>query len=94
MPLGGLLVHQVYFQIREFVEKCSRNKESLVGSNIDSRCLSSQPKGVLVEGDAEKAQERIFQEVKKGVFKRESNDKHCRRWNDRRLIRDNSPPGK
>jgi hypothetical protein len=55
-----------YFQIREFVES-AREIRILVGINIDSLVYQANQQGVLFDGDAEKAQEEFFQEVKKNI---------------------------
>ena len=55
-----------YFQIREFVENAQEIR-ILVGINIDSLVYQANQQGVLFDGDAEKAQEEFFQEVKKNI---------------------------
>ncbi len=55
-----------YFQIREFVESAQEIR-ILVGINIDSLVYQANQQGVLFDGDAEKAQEEFFQEVKKNI---------------------------
>ncbi len=55
-----------YFQIREFVESAQVIR-ILVGINIDSLVYQANKQGILFDGDAEKAQEEFFQEVKKNI---------------------------
>jgi len=55
-----------YFQIRKFVESAQEIR-ILVGINIDSLVYQANEQGVLFDGDAEKAQEEFFQEVKKNI---------------------------
>jgi superfamily II DNA/RNA helicase/HKD family nuclease len=55
-----------YFQIREFVERAQEIR-ILVGINIDSLVYQANQQGVIFDGDAEKAQEEFFQEVKKNI---------------------------
>ncbi|MCL6259466.1 phospholipase D-like domain-containing protein [Aquiflexum sp. TKW24L] len=55
-----------YFQIREFVENAEEIR-ILVGINIDSLVYQANQQGILFDGDAEKAQEEFFQEVKKNI---------------------------
>ncbi|WP_181304361.1 helicase-related protein [Rufibacter sp. XAAS-G3-1] len=55
-----------YFQIREFVEKAQEIR-ILVGINIDYLVYQANQQGVLFDGDAEKAQEEFFQEIKKNI---------------------------
>ncbi len=55
-----------YFQIREFVES-AQDIRILVGINIDSLVYQANQQGVLFDGDAEKAQEEFFHEVKKTI---------------------------
>ena len=55
-----------YFQIREFVESAQEIR-ILVGINIDSLVYQASQQGVLFDGNAEKAQEEFFQEVKKNI---------------------------
>lgn len=55
-----------YFQIREFVESAQEIR-ILVGINIDSLVYQANQQGVLFDGDAEKAQEEFFQELKKNI---------------------------
>jgi SNF2 family DNA or RNA helicase len=55
-----------YFQIREFVESAQEIR-ILVGINIDSLVYQANQQGVLFDGDAEKAQEEFFQEIKKNI---------------------------
>lgn len=55
-----------YFQIREFVESAQEIR-ILVGINIDSLVYQANQQGVLFDGDAEKAQDEFFQEIKKNI---------------------------
>jgi len=55
-----------YFQIREFVNSAQEIR-ILVGINIDSLVYKANQQGILFDGDAEKAQEEFFQEVKKNI---------------------------
>ncbi len=55
-----------YFQIREFVENAQEIR-ILVGINIDSLIYQANQQGILFDGDAEKAQEKFFQEIKKNI---------------------------
>lgn len=55
-----------YFQIREFVENAQEIR-ILVGINIDSLVYQANQQGLLFDGDAEKAQEEFFYEVKKNI---------------------------
>jgi len=55
-----------YFQIREFVDSAQEIR-ILVGINIDSLVYHANQQGVLFDGDAEKAQEEFFQQVKKNI---------------------------
>lgn len=55
-----------YFQIRKFVERADEIR-ILVGINIDSLVYQANQQGLIFDGDAEKAQEEFFQEVKKSI---------------------------
>lgn len=55
-----------YFQIREFIESAQEIR-ILVGINIDSLIYEANQQGILYDGDAEKAQEAFFQEIKKNI---------------------------
>jgi len=55
-----------YFQIREFVENAQEIR-ILVGINIDSLVYQANQQGILFDGDAEKAQDEFFKEVKKNI---------------------------
>lgn len=55
-----------YFQIREFIEKAQEIR-ILVGINIDYLVYQANQQGILFDGDAEKAQEEFFQEIKKNI---------------------------
>lgn len=55
-----------YFQIREFIESAQEIR-ILVGINIDSLVYQANQQGVLFDGDAEKAQDEFFHEVKKNI---------------------------
>src|SRR5690606_42039462 len=60
-----------YFQIREFVERAQEIR-ILVGINIDSLVYQANQQGLLFHGDAEKAQEEFFQEMKKNIQEAEN----------------------
>jgi len=55
-----------YFQIRKFVERADEIR-ILVGINIDSLVYQANQQGLIFDGDAEKAQDEFFQEVKKSI---------------------------
>ncbi len=55
-----------YFQIRKFVEKAEEIR-ILVGINIDSLVYQAHQQGILFDGDAEKAQDEFFNEIKKNI---------------------------
>lgn len=55
-----------YFQIREFVENAQEIR-ILVGINIDSLVYQANQQGLLFDGDAEKAQDEFFQDIKKNI---------------------------
>lgn len=59
-----------YFQIREFIERAQEIR-ILVGINIDSLIYEANQQGILYDGDAEKAQEAFFQEIKKNIQRAE-----------------------
>lgn len=63
-----------YFQIRDFVESAQEIR-ILVGINIDSLVYQANQQGLLFDGDAEKAQEEFFQDLKKNIQEAEYDKK-------------------
>lgn len=63
-----------YFQIRDFVESAQEIR-ILVGINIDSLVYQANQQGLLFDGDAEKAQEEFFQDLKRNIQEAEYDEK-------------------